>query len=56
MWPYNAIAKLRASRIKGERSELPKIARQFQRSLYGGLEISGVHRPTPREAVFREDH
>jgi hypothetical protein len=30
---YNAPAKLRASQIKCERSELPKTARQLQRSL-----------------------
>ena len=32
-WPYNAGANLRASQTKRERSELPNIARQVQRSL-----------------------
>jgi hypothetical protein len=32
--PHNATANLRANQIKGERSELPTIARQVQRTLY----------------------
>ena len=38
LWPHNAPANLRASQIECERSELPKIARQVQRTLCGNVE------------------
>jgi hypothetical protein len=42
MLPPNALAKLRASQTKRERSELPKIARQLQRSLDANVRVEAA--------------
>ena len=59
----NAPANLRANQTKCERSELPKIARQVQRTLHSSLEIHpgnlttqmAIARDNDTACVFRRD-